>query len=191
VPDVVVLLGPPGSGKSTVGELLGRRGLRWHEWEPVILERWGDREAFLAVKAEALPQLHREIRGWIAAGAAPAVVESTGLSDGDLLDGLEHDHRCLVIRLDVGEDEAMARVAARDRDRHLTDHIERSRAVWRAFHDGPGAHRRVDLAIDTERHAPARVADEALAAYIRHASGAAAQASGGTAAEGEVPSRRA
>jgi shikimate kinase len=191
VPDVVVLLGPPGSGKSTIGELLGRRGLRWREWEPVIVERWGAREAFLAVKAEALPQLHGEIRGWIAAGATPAVVESTGLSDADFLDGLERDHRCVVVRLDVGEDEAMARVAARDRDRHVTDDVVRNRAVWRAFHDGPGAHRRVDLAIDTERHSPARVADEVLAAYVRRAGGAGAPTSGGPAADGEVRSRRA
>ena len=164
MPDVVVLLGPPGSGKSTIGEQLGRRGLRWREWEPVILERWGAREAFLAVKAEALPQLHDEIRRWIAADAPPAVVEATGLSDADFLDGLERDHRCLVVRLDVGEDEAMRRVTTRDQDRHLTDDVERSRSVWRAFYEGPGTHRRVDLAIDTDRQPAARSTDDILAA---------------------------
>jgi adenylate kinase family enzyme len=37
----VVLLGAPGSGKTTVGEELARRGLRWREWELWILEQWG------------------------------------------------------------------------------------------------------------------------------------------------------
>ena len=170
MPDVVVLLGSPGSGKSTIGEQLGQRGLRWREWEPVILERWGAREAFLAVKAEALPQLHDEIRRWIAADGTPAVVESTGLSDADFLDGLERDHRCLVVRLDVSEAEAVRRVAARDQDRHLADDVDRNRVVWRSFYEGPGTDRRVDLAIDTDVQPRARVTDEIVAACQRHAS---------------------
>ncbi len=35
---VVVLVGAPGSGKSTIGELLGASGFRWREWEPIILD---------------------------------------------------------------------------------------------------------------------------------------------------------
>src|SRR5262245_34046791 len=62
VRDVVVLLGAPGSGKTTVGEELARRGLRWREWELWILEQWSPRDAFLAQKAEALPALHQAIR---------------------------------------------------------------------------------------------------------------------------------
>ena len=62
---VVVLLGPPGSGKSAIGEELGRTGLRWRDWEPTILDRWGTRERFIANKAAALPALHEEILDWI------------------------------------------------------------------------------------------------------------------------------
>jgi hypothetical protein len=82
---VVVLLGAPGSGKSTIGRALGARGLRWRDWEPVIVERWGSREDFIARKAEALPALHREILDWIGSDTTPAVVETTGLSDAPLL----------------------------------------------------------------------------------------------------------
>ncbi len=44
---VVVLLGPPGCEKSTVGAALRERGLRFREWEQHILDRWGSREAFV------------------------------------------------------------------------------------------------------------------------------------------------
>jgi hypothetical protein len=96
------------------------------------------------------------------------VVETTGMSDADFLDGLERDHRCLVVRLDVSEAEAMRRVAARARDGHLTDDVERNRVVRRAFYEGPGTDRRVDLAIDTDVKPPAGVTDEIVAACWRH-----------------------
>ena len=100
---VVVLVGAPGSGKSTVGALLGASGLRWRDWEPIILERWGSRESFVAAKAEALPLLHREIRSWIDEDGPAAVVESTGLSDAAFLDDLDATGSCFVARLDVSE----------------------------------------------------------------------------------------
>lgn len=158
VGDVVVLLGAPGSGKTTVGEELARLGLRWHEWEPWILEQWGTREAFVARKAEALPALHRAIRAWIAEAGPPAAIESTGLSDASFLDTLRDEHRCLVVRLDVTSHEALARVATRPRGRHLSDAREGARGVWQAFQDVVVPHRPVDLVIDTERLPPAHTA---------------------------------
>jgi len=158
VGDVVVLLGAPGSGKTAVGEALARRGLRWREWELWILEQWGSRDSFVAQKAEALPALHRAIRTWIAEPGPPAAIESTGLSDAAFLDALPGEHRCLVVRLDVAEDEALARVAVRPRDRHLSDESEAARTVWRAFHELVVPHRPVDLVIDTARLPPAHTA---------------------------------
>jgi hypothetical protein len=158
VGDVVVLLGAPGSGKTAVGEELARWGLRWREWELWILEQWGSRDSFVAQKADALPALHRAIRTWIAETGPPAALESTGLSDAAFLDAPGGEHRCLVVRLDVSEDEALARVATRARDRHLSDAIEANRAVWRAFHEVVAPHRPVDLVIDTGRLPPAHTA---------------------------------
>jgi len=71
-----VLLGPPDSGKTSVGEELGRLGFRFREWEVVILERWGTRAEFVANKATALPALQRDIRTWIEDDGARAVIES-------------------------------------------------------------------------------------------------------------------
>jgi shikimate kinase len=155
VPDLVVLLGAPGSGKTTIGEELGRLGLRWREWETVIVERWGSRERFLSIKADALPLLHREQLDFIDAPGAPAVFETTGLSDADFLDRLVESRRVLVVRLDVSEAQAMRRITERERGRHLTDDVEASRAVWRAFHEHVAPRRHADLVIDTEHTAPA------------------------------------
>jgi shikimate kinase len=158
VADVVVLLGAPGSGKTAVGEELARRGLRWWEWELWILARWGSRDAFVARKAEALPALHGAIRAWTAEGGPTAAIETTGLSDAAFLDALGREHRCLVVRLDVAEDEALRRVATRDRDRHLSDEVAANRAVWRAFDQMVVPRRPVDLVIDTARLSPAHTA---------------------------------
>ena len=164
---VVVLLGAPGSGKSAVGEELGRRGLRWRDREPEIVARWGSRESFVARKDELLPVLHAEVVAWVAGGGPPAVVESTGLSDAPLLDSLARDHDCLVVRLDVSEDAAAARVGARAGGRHLSDDEERNRAVWRAFRDHVVPARPAGLVVDTERATPAEVADAVCDRLVR------------------------
>jgi hypothetical protein len=105
-----------------------------------------------------LPELHRTIRTWIAEAGLPAAIESTGLSDAAFLDGLAGEHRCLVVRLDVSQDEALARVVSRARDRHLSDEPAANRAVWRAFHQAVVPARPVDLVIDTARLPPAHAA---------------------------------
>ena len=157
---VVVLLGAPGSGKTTVGEELARRGFRWREWEITLLERWGSRENLVANKAEALSALHDEMLRWIAEDGSTAVIESTGLSDAPFLDRLERGHGCCVVRLDASADESARRVAERERGRHLTDDPARNRGIWDAFYDVVAPHRRIDLVLDTATLSPEQMADE-------------------------------
>lgn len=166
--EVIVLLGPPGSGKTTVGAELGRRGFRWREWELAILERWHSRENFLVHKAETMPLLHEEIRAWCRELGGTAVFETTGLSDAPLIDGFEHDGVCFVVRLDVSERTAVARVAMRESGRHLADDLEAARRVWSAFQTVVLSERSVHLAVDTERSSP-----EEIATLIAAAVGAA------------------
>jgi shikimate kinase len=160
---VVVLLGPPGSGKSTIAEHLSRRGLRWRDWESIIVQRWSSRENFIANKAEALPALHEEILEWIESERAVAVFETSGLSDAPLLSILESDGHALVVRLDVSEAEALRRVQDREKGRHLTDEVEANRVVWRAFREHV-LPRPVDLIIDTQ----VQSADSSAGTIVRH-----------------------
>ena len=147
---VVVLLGAPGSGKSSVDRALGELGLRWREWEPWVLERWGSGEDFVAHKVEALADLHKEIRAFRGAGPTAAVIESTGLSDREFLDALQAEGGTLFVRLDVSEAVAVQRVTSRPQGEHLADDVTRSRAVWRAFDESVRSRRAVDLVINTE-----------------------------------------
>lgn len=159
VVDVVVLLGPPGSGKSTIGRELERRSYRWREWEVLLVERWGSRERFVAAKVEALPALHAEIAAWVREDGAAAVLETTGLSDAPLLDDLVATTNALVVRLDVDEEAAMRRVESRARDEHLTDDADANRRVWHAFDEHVRNARAVDLVIDTSVTSPRDAAD--------------------------------
>jgi shikimate kinase len=145
----IVLLGPPASGKSTIGAALGSLGYRWREWEPILLARWGSLETFIANKATALPEHHAEILAFVSETGPPAVLETTGISDAPFLDVLSDTHEPFFVRLDVPLDEALRRVAERPAGQHLSDELERNRATWQAFQDLVVPRRKPNLIIDT------------------------------------------
>lgn len=145
----IVLLGPPGSGKSTVGAVLGSLGYRWREWEPILLARWGSRQAFIANKEQALAEHRAELAAFVREVGNPAVLETTGISDSRFLDALSTDATLFVVRLDVPLEEALGRVSARARGHHLSDDTERNRATWQAFQEMVVPRRKAHLVIDT------------------------------------------
>ena len=129
-------------------------GWRWREWELDLVREWGDRENFLANKVEALGRLHDKVRAMAAEDGAPVVYETTGLSDASFVDGVTRDFASFVVRLDVGEDEALRRLRARPAGEHLTDAENVVRHVRSVFHTAVVPARRVDLVIDTETTTP-------------------------------------
>ena len=164
----VVLLGPPGSGKSTIGQELGQRGFRWREWEIELRERYGGRETFLDRKAEALEWLARERTAWARAGEGPAVLESTGLSDAPFLDGLAAEGTFVVL-LDVSPDRAEARIDGRARGGHLTDGLEANRRTRAAFEQDVRSARAVHIVIDTGAMTAAEAALQIASAFAEWA----------------------
>ena len=158
----VVLLGAPGSGKSSVGHELGLLGLRWREWEPELLARWGGREGFIAHKQAALAEHHGELLTFVDADHAPAILESTGISDAEFIDKLQEREDTFVVRLDVSEAGALRRIAARSSGRHLSDELEANRRVWAAFNQLVVPNRPVNFVVDTEEAATAAIALEIL-----------------------------
>ena len=146
---IVVLLGAPGSGKSSIGEALARRGVRWRDWEQTLVERWGSRDGFLEHKGAALEEHHRELAAWITSDPAPCAIETTGLSDREWLEQLRRTNVTVIVRLDVDEATATHRMRSRQQGRHLSDDPLHQRAVWEAFHEPTAPRLDVDLVIDS------------------------------------------
>jgi hypothetical protein len=165
-PAVIVLLGPPGSGKSTIGARLAELGFRWTDRERDLVERWGSREAFLSSKTEALPALHEGLRAAIGPGRPPLVIESTGISEREFIDDIQRLFPAFLVRLDVARETAALRVRSREPGRHLNTVPARDDAVWRAFEELVKP-RPVDLVIDTGAVDPAAAARAIAAALAR------------------------
>jgi hypothetical protein len=167
---LVILLGPPASGKTALGRLLGERGWRFREWELELLETWGNRENLVAHKTEALAALHQRVRDLAAAPGLPAVYETTGLSDVEFLDQVVTELPTMVVRLNVGLNEARRRARRRPRGEHLADDDAAICRVWTEF--ATSTTRAVDLVIDTEKVGLDRAVELVIGAVDRITFGA-------------------
>ncbi|MBX5447520.1 MAG: shikimate kinase [Acidothermus cellulolyticus] len=168
MPPVVVLIGPPGAGKSTVGRALASRlAVSFEDTDDVIEQRAGKRiaEIFLTDGEAAFRQLEKAV-------VADRLAAHTGvlaLGGGAILDddtrALLADHT--VIYLEVEFSEAVRRVGL-NRDRPLL--LGNPRAQLRALMDArrPLYEQTATHTVGTTGRTPDEVADEIAALITVH-----------------------
>ena len=130
--DGLVLMGPPGSGKSFIGNALAARGIASYvELEPLLVAKFGQGDRFLANKRAALAFIRASYETQLASASKPVALESTGVSDRPLLEGLLERFTLALISVHTPKGVCLERV--RDRPRHLN--IGNDLAATAEFYD--------------------------------------------------------
>jgi len=118
--DAILLMGPPGSGKSTLGNELHGRGIATYtELEPLIVEMFGQGRAFVPKR----PRAHRWIREFyrqqLAEANLPVVIETTGISDREFLQELAECYALLRVLLTTSCEICLDRVRTRPKGHNV------------------------------------------------------------------------
>ena len=130
--DGVVLMGPPGSGKSYLGAALRDAGVaRYEEIEPLLVARFGTGAAFAGRKDEALAFIREQYERLLDVPGLPVVIESTGVSDRPMIEAFSERYRLAFVAVDTRRDVCIERVRTRGTCANLSNDVE---ATGR-FHD--------------------------------------------------------
>jgi shikimate kinase len=134
--DALILVGPNGVGKSTVGRALARTGgFRYLDLEAFFARRYASLAAYRADRAHAYVEFEDTVRQSIAAEAVPVVFEDVGLNASALamMTALRHDFHVVVIELAASVDVCSRRAAHRTGGDRFPKTDESVRAVWEQF----------------------------------------------------------
>ncbi len=163
-PPVVVIVGPPGAGKTTLGEVVAARlGRQFLDTDELIAERAGKtvsdifledgEEAFRALERTMVQDVLREGDGAVVSFGGGAVLDPDTRAD-------LHDHR--VVGLTVDLNAAVKRVGLA-RDRPLLVEAPRARMSATLRERAPLYDEVAGLTLDTSTRTPEDLADEVIA----------------------------
>src|SRR5687767_1611426 len=120
----IILIGPPGAGKSYLGRALAERGIaHYTELEPILMRRFGQGAQFAQHKLAALAFLRDHYHQELQQTGHVVVIESTGLSDRPIIEAIAQQYRCLFVKVDAAKDLCLTRVAQRERGRNVSNDL--------------------------------------------------------------------
>ncbi len=151
-------MGPPGSGKTSIGLALAARGYWFEDREVALLDRYGSIDEFRRQKDQAVARLHADFLAAMQAETRRWVYESTALTERDFVARLREEFGGFVVRLDVPMETALERVAARAAGANLSNAAEATRRTWQLCTESY-ATMAFDLTIDTTGQQAAAIAE--------------------------------
>jgi dephospho-CoA kinase len=135
--DAIVLMGPPGSGKSFLGRRLHQRGVvSYRELEPLLRERFGRGPDFESRLREVAVFIWGSYREQLSKSALPVAFESAGVADRPLLERLQSEYRVGLVLVRADRSLCVDRVIARPPGKNIShttdrDALARHYDLWR------------------------------------------------------------
>jgi predicted kinase len=134
--DALVLMGPPGSGKSFLGRRLHECGIASYvELEPILVNRFGQGSEFASNKQAALELICQSYTRQLESREQLVAFESTGISDRSVLESLMQRYTIEIIKVCTPKDVCMSRIASRRPGSNLTNDREANARLYDYWYD--------------------------------------------------------
>jgi predicted kinase len=134
--DALVLMGPPGSGKSFLGRRLRQSGVASYvELEPILVDRFGQGAEFASNKQAALELISQSYTRQLESGEELVVFESTGISDRSVLESLMQRYTIEIVKICTPKDVCLSRIASRKHGSNLTNDRETNARLYDYWYD--------------------------------------------------------
>jgi shikimate kinase len=119
--DAIALVGPPGSGKSFLGNHLAALGIASYvELEPILAAKFGRGDELAARIAEAGAFVWASYEEQLRTSALAVAIETTGVEDRALLDALARRYRVAFVHVETPRSVCVERVIARGDARNIS-----------------------------------------------------------------------